>query len=96
MKEVWNHQDSSKRWPPGKTEQSRENGLGQRGDQEPDGHSDRAPEFLGGDGRTLNIKLDSKMKPRYSFQILPINKNNSLGRINGSLREVHTNSLVDF
>ena len=36
-----------------KTEQSREKGLGQGGDQEPDGHSDRALEFLCGDGRTF-------------------------------------------
>jgi hypothetical protein len=28
-------------------------GLGQGGDQEPDGHSNRAPEFLCGDGRTF-------------------------------------------
>ena len=38
---------------PGLTEQSGEKGLGQGGDQEPDGHSDRAPEFLCGDGRTF-------------------------------------------
>jgi hypothetical protein len=30
-----------------------EKGLGQGGDQEPDGHSDRAPEFLCADGRTF-------------------------------------------
>ena len=30
-----------------------EKGLGQGGDQEPDGHSDKAPEFLCGDGRTF-------------------------------------------
>uniref|UniRef100_A0A8C7M7Q0 DCC netrin 1 receptor n=1 Tax=Oncorhynchus kisutch TaxID=8019 RepID=A0A8C7M7Q0_ONCKI len=41
-----NHQDSSWSWPPGQTEISGEKGLGQGGDQEPDGHSDRAPEFL--------------------------------------------------
>uniref|UniRef100_A0A8C7G338 Ubinuclein 2b n=2 Tax=Oncorhynchus kisutch TaxID=8019 RepID=A0A8C7G338_ONCKI len=34
-------------------EQSGEKGLGQGGDQEPDGHSDRAPELLCGDGRTF-------------------------------------------
>ena len=34
-------------------EQSGEKGLGEGGDQEPDGHSDRAPEFLCGDGRTF-------------------------------------------
>ena len=34
----WRHQDSSKSWPPGYTEQSGEKGLGQGGDQEPDGH----------------------------------------------------------
>ena len=39
--------------PPGQTEQSGEKGLGQGGDQEPDGHSDRVPEFLCGDGRTF-------------------------------------------
>ncbi|CDR00190.1 unnamed protein product, partial [Oncorhynchus mykiss] len=53
MEEVWNHQDSSKSWPPGQIEQSGEKGLGQGGDQEPDGHSDRAPEFLCEDGRTF-------------------------------------------
>ena len=53
MEEVWNHQDSSQSWPPGQTEQSEEKGLGQGGDQEPDGHSDREPEFLCGDGRTF-------------------------------------------
>ena len=30
-----------------------ENSLGHDGDQEPDGRSDKAPEFLCGDGRTL-------------------------------------------
>ena len=38
---------------PGKTEESGEKGLGQGCDQEPDGHSDRAPEFLCGDGRAF-------------------------------------------
>ena len=33
----------------GQTEQSVEKGLGHGGDQEPDGHSDRALEFLCGD-----------------------------------------------
>jgi hypothetical protein len=37
--------------PPGQTEQHGEKGLGQGGDQEPDGHSDRALDFLCGDGR---------------------------------------------
>ena len=32
---------------------NREKGLGQGGEQEPNGHSDRAPEFLCGDGRTF-------------------------------------------
>jgi hypothetical protein len=36
-----------------KTEQSGEKGLGQVGDQDPSGHSDRALEFLSGDGRTF-------------------------------------------
>jgi hypothetical protein len=36
-----------------RAEQSGEKGLGQEGDQEPDGHSDRAPKFLCGDGRTF-------------------------------------------
>jgi hypothetical protein len=40
-------------WLPGQTEHSREKGLGQEGDQEPDGHSDRAPEILCGNGRTF-------------------------------------------
>jgi hypothetical protein len=40
-------------WPPSQTEQSGEKGLGQGGDQEPDGHSDRAHAFLCGDGRTF-------------------------------------------
>ena len=39
--------------PASQTEQSGEKGLGQEGDQEPDGHSDRATEFLCGDGRTF-------------------------------------------
>jgi hypothetical protein len=39
--------------PLGQTEQSGEKGLGQGGEQEPNGHSDRAPEFLSGDGRTF-------------------------------------------
>ena len=34
-------------------EQSGEKGLGQGGDQELNGRSDRAPEFLCGDGRTF-------------------------------------------
>ena len=38
---------------PSRTEQSGEKGLSQGGDQEPDGHSDRALEFLCGDGRTF-------------------------------------------
>ena len=38
---------------PGQTEQSGEKGLGQGGNQEPDGHSDRAPEFQCGDGRNF-------------------------------------------
>ena len=42
MEEVQNHQDSEQSW---------EKGLGPGGDQEPDGHSDRAPAFLCGDGR---------------------------------------------
>jgi hypothetical protein len=37
----------------GQTEQSGDNGLGQGGDQEPDGHSDRAPEFFCGDMRSF-------------------------------------------
>ena len=37
----------------GQTEQSGEKGLGQVGDQDPDGHYDRAPECLCGDGRTF-------------------------------------------
>uniref|UniRef100_A0A0E9WIG2 Uncharacterized protein n=1 Tax=Anguilla anguilla TaxID=7936 RepID=A0A0E9WIG2_ANGAN len=53
MEEVWNHQVSPQSWPPGQTEQSGEKGLGQGGEQEPDGHSDRALEFLCGDGRTF-------------------------------------------
>jgi hypothetical protein len=38
----------------GQTEQLGEKGLGQRSDQEPDDHSDRAPEFLCGDGRAFH------------------------------------------
>ena len=38
---------------PGLTEKSGEKDLGQGGDQEPNGNSDRAPEFLCGDGRTF-------------------------------------------
>ena len=53
MEDVWNHQESSQSWPPSQTEQSGEKGLGEAGDQEDDGHSDRAPEFLCGDGRTF-------------------------------------------
>ena len=49
MEEVWNHKDSSKTE---QTEQSAEKSLGQGGDQETNGHSDRAPEFCG-DGRTF-------------------------------------------
>uniref|UniRef100_A0A4W5KMQ7 Dolichyl-diphosphooligosaccharide--protein glycosyltransferase subunit 2 n=1 Tax=Hucho hucho TaxID=62062 RepID=A0A4W5KMQ7_9TELE len=40
-------------WPPCQTEQLMEKGLGQGGDQESDGPSDRASEFLCGDGRTF-------------------------------------------
>jgi hypothetical protein len=43
-------------WP---TEQSWVKGLGQGGDQEPDGHSDRAPEFLCGDWR--NFQKDNHL-----------------------------------
>ena len=39
--------------PPGRAGGAGEQGLGQGGDQEPDGHSDRAPEFLCGDRKTL-------------------------------------------
>jgi hypothetical protein len=38
---------------PGQNEQSEEKGLGQGGVQEPNGHSDRAPEFICGDERTF-------------------------------------------
>ena len=44
MEEVWNHQDSS--WPPGQTEKSGEKGLGQGGDQDSDGQSDRDLDLL--------------------------------------------------
>ena len=44
---------------PSQTEKSGEKGLGQGGDQEPDGHSDRALEFLCGNGRFSGL-----MKPR--------------------------------
>ena len=51
---IWKKFGSSKTLPrAGQTEQSGETGLGQGGDQEPDGHSDRAPEFLCGDVRTF-------------------------------------------
>uniref|UniRef100_A0A8C7SUX7 Importin 7 n=1 Tax=Oncorhynchus mykiss TaxID=8022 RepID=A0A8C7SUX7_ONCMY len=53
MEEAWNHQDSSYSWLPSQTEQSGEKGLGQGGDQEPVGHSNRVLEFLCGDGRTF-------------------------------------------
>ena len=59
MEEVWNHQDYSQSWPPGQTEQSGEKGHGQGGNQEPDGHSDRAPEFLCGNGTMRNKILCS-------------------------------------
>jgi hypothetical protein len=36
-----------------RADQSGEKDLGHGGDQEPDGHTERAPEFLCGDGRTL-------------------------------------------
>ena len=39
MEEVWNHQNSSQSWPPSQTEKQGEKGLGQGGDQEPNGHS---------------------------------------------------------
>jgi hypothetical protein len=39
----WMKLGTTKSWPPGQTEQLGEKGLGQGGDQEPDGHSDRAP-----------------------------------------------------
>jgi hypothetical protein len=51
MDEVWNQKDSSYSWPACQTEQLEEKGLGQGGDQEPDGHSNRALEFLCGDER---------------------------------------------
>ena len=38
---------------PAKLSNRREKGLSQGIDQETDGHSDRAPEFLCGDGRTF-------------------------------------------
>uniref|UniRef100_A0AAZ3QNX6 Sleeping Beauty transposase HTH domain-containing protein n=1 Tax=Oncorhynchus tshawytscha TaxID=74940 RepID=A0AAZ3QNX6_ONCTS len=38
---------------PAKLSQSVEKGHGQEGDQEPDGHSDKALEFLCGDGRNF-------------------------------------------
>ena len=51
MEEVWKHLDSSYIWPSGQTDQTVEKSLRQGGDQEPDGYSDRAPDFLCGDGR---------------------------------------------
>ena len=49
-------------------------GLGQGGDQEPDGHSDRTPEFLCGDGKTISAALHQsglcdrvdRLKPLFS------------------------------
>lgn len=38
MQEVWNDQDSSKSWPPGKIGPSWEKDLSKRSDQEPNGH----------------------------------------------------------
>jgi hypothetical protein len=43
----------SRQMEEGQTKQSGEKGFGQGGDQEHDGPSDRAPEFLCGDGRTF-------------------------------------------
>ena len=42
---------------PGQIEPSGEKGLGQGGDQEPDGYSDRASELVCGDGRTFSAAL---------------------------------------
>jgi hypothetical protein len=43
----WKKFENNKTLPrAGPTEHSREKGLGQGGDQEPDDHSERAPEFL--------------------------------------------------
>jgi hypothetical protein len=67
MEEVWNHLDSSWRCLPGQTEQSEEKGLGQGGAQEPDDHSDRAPEFLCGDGRTL--QKDNHLCSKQAFMV---------------------------
>ena len=53
--------------PPSQTEQWGEKGLGQGGDQEPDGHSDRAPEFLCGDGRTFQKKNHLQHSTNQSF-----------------------------
>jgi hypothetical protein len=42
-------------------EKSGEKGLGQGGDQEPDVHSDRAPEFLCIDGRTRKTTIPAAL-----------------------------------
>jgi hypothetical protein len=44
-------------------------GLGQGGDHEPDGHSDRAPEFLCGDGRTFQKEPSLQHSTNQAFMV---------------------------
>jgi hypothetical protein len=53
---------------------SGEKGIGQGGDQEPDGHSERAPKLLCGDGRIFqkdhNLCRTPPIRPLWSGQTL--------------------------
>lgn len=54
----------TKSWSPGQTEQSGEKGFSKRGDQEPDGHAEWAPEILCGDESSRRTTITA-IKPRW-------------------------------
>jgi hypothetical protein len=89
MEEVWNQQDSSWSWSPGHTEQSGEKVLGHRGDQESDGHSDRAPEFLCGMGEPSRWKAISAALQQSRLY-------NSVVRQKPLLSKRHMTACLDF
>ena len=65
MEEVWNHQTKTsptRAGLPAKLSNWVEKGLGQEGDLEPDGHSERVPEFLCGDRRTFQSEVQSTLE----------------------------------
>ena len=85
----WKKFGTTKSWPPILTEQSGDKGLGQGGDQEPDGHSDRAPEFLCGEGRTFQKDIHLCRTP-------PIRPFMLVARWKPQLSKRHVTSRLEF